>query len=55
MKKHHKTRKGHMKIYRRPYPNAADPGYFKDKMVDTILSLASTMGVITIFFFFVTM
>lgn len=41
--------------YRRPYPNAADPGYFLDKLVDGILAVATSMGCITIFFFLATM
>jgi len=41
--------------YRRPYPNAADPSYFANKLVDGILSVVSGMGVITFFFFLVTM
>ena len=55
MKKRHATKKANLKIYRRPYPNAADPEYFKNKLVDTILSLVSTMGVITFFFFITTL
>ena len=54
MKKHQKAGKSNLKVYRAPYPNAAAPGYFKDKVVDVILSLASTMGVITFFFFLAT-
>ena len=41
--------------YRRPYPNAADPSYFIDKLVDGLLSVATCMGSITIFFFLATM
>ena len=41
--------------YRRPYPNAAEPSYFLDKLVDGILSVVSSLGVITFFFFLVTM
>ena len=51
MKKHPNKKKTNLKIYRRPYPNAADPNYFKNKVVDIMLSLVSTMGVITFFFF----
>lgn len=40
--------------YRRPYPNAADPTYFLNKLVDGLLSVATCMGTITIFFFLVT-
>ena len=54
MKRTHTTRKNNLKIYRRPYPNAADPNYIKDKVVDVILSLVSTMGVVTFFCFLAT-
>lgn len=40
--------------YERPYPNAADPAYFLDKLVDGLLSIVTCMGTITIFFFLVT-
>ena len=54
MKKHHKKQNIY-RHYRRPYPNAADPTYFLDKVVDGILSVVSSLGVITFFFFLVTM
>lgn len=54
MKKNHKKRTSSLKIYRSPYPNAADPNYIKNKIVDTVLSLVSTMGVITFFCFLAT-
>lgn len=41
--------------YRRPYPNAADPGYFIDKLVDGMLAVVTGMGSITFFLFLVTM
>jgi hypothetical protein len=41
--------------YRRPYPNAAEPGYFTDKLIDGILSIVASLGTITFFFFLVTM
>ena len=41
--------------YRKPYPNAAEPTYFLDKVIDGILALATVMGSITIFFFLLTM
>ena len=41
--------------YRRPFPNAADPGYFIDRLVDGILSVVTCMGTITVFFFLVTL
>ena len=55
MKKHHNVKNANLKIYRRPYPNAADPDYFRNKLVDVVLSLVSTLGVITIFFFMTTL
>ena len=54
MKKHHNKKKANLKIYRRPYPNAADPNYIRNKVVDITLSVVSTMGVITFFFFLAT-
>ena len=41
--------------YRRPYPNAADPSYFLDKVLNGLLGAVSCMGCVTIFFFLVTM
>ena len=41
--------------YRRPYPNAADPQYFLNKLVDGALAVATSMGCFTIFFFLLTM
>ena len=41
--------------YRRPYPNAADPTYFLDKFVNGLLSVATCMGSITVFFFLATL
>ena len=55
MKKNHKTKTSNLKIYRSPYPNAADPSYFIDKLVDGLLSVATCLGSITIFFFLATM
>ena len=46
---------GPYRHYRRPYPNAADPGYFLDKILDGLLAAVSCMGCVTIFFFLVTM
>jgi hypothetical protein len=57
MKKHsiRNTNHGVYRYYRRPYPNAAEPGYFIDKLVDGILAVVTAMGCITFFFFLVTM
>lgn len=41
--------------YRKPYPNAAEPTYFLDKVIDGMLALATVMGSVTIFFFLLTM
>jgi len=41
--------------YRRPYPNAADPQYFLNKVLDGILAFTTGMGCITIFLFLATM
>ena len=54
MKTKQNVRTSNLKIYRRPYPNAADTNYIKDKVIDGILSLVSTMGVITFFCFLAT-
>lgn len=37
------------------YPNAADKGYFLNRIADVILCAASTMGIVTAFFFLLTM
>ena len=54
MKKHQKKHNPNLKIHRKSYPNAADSTYWKDKIVDGILSLVSTLGIITLFFFLAT-
>ena len=41
--------------YRRPYPNAAEPQYFLDRMVEGALAVATSMGTLTIIFFLITM
>ena len=41
--------------YRKPYPNAVEPRYFTDKLIDGMLTLATVMGSLTIFFFLLTM
>lgn len=54
----HKTKKTNLYIYRNyqpPCPNAADPGYFLDKLVDGILSVVTGLGAITFLFFLVTL
>ena len=39
----------------RPYPNAADHSYYVEKFVDSLLSAAICVGVITVLFFLITM
>ena len=41
--------------YHKPYPNAVEPTYFLDKLLDGMLALATVMGSVTIFFFLLTM
>lgn len=41
--------------YRRPYPNAVEPGYFLDRLLDGALAVATGMGTLTIIFFLITM
>ena len=38
-----------------PFPNAAEPGYFANRLLDRITGLACIIGVITVFFFLATM
>ena len=47
--------KSHHSLRCRPYPNAADPSYFVDKLVDGILAVATGIGAATIFFYLITM
>lgn len=39
---------------RKPYPNAADRSYFLEKTVDSILTAAICVGVVSILFFLIT-
>ena len=41
--------------YVKPYPNAVEPRYFTDKLIDGMLTLATVMGSVTILFFLLTM
>jgi len=41
--------------YRRPYPNAAEPSYFLNRIVDGMLALVTGMGSIVFFMFLVTL
>ncbi len=38
-----------------PYPNAAEPGYFANRLLDGLTILATCIGVVTIFFYLATM
>ena len=38
-----------------PFPNAAEPGYFANRLLDQITAMATIVGVIVIFFFLATM
>jgi len=38
-----------------PYPNAAEPGYFANRILDGITALAICVGVVTVLFFLATM
>ena len=40
--------------YSPPYPNAAEPQYYLDRLVDAALAVATGMSCITILFFLVT-
>ena len=53
VKKHH--RKQLYIHYHRPGPNAAEPQYFIDRLVDGALAVATGMGTMTILFFLITM
>lgn len=50
-----KHTKSQLYIYRRPYPNAAEPRYFLEKVVDGILAVCTGMGAVTIILFLITM
>lgn len=38
-----------------PYPNAAEPGYFANRLLDGITAFAICVGVVTVLFFLATM
>lgn len=50
-----KNSKPNLYVYRRPYPNAADPSYFLNKLVDTMLAVVTGMGSISVLLFLITM
>ena len=49
-RRHHYSRP--VKAY--PYPNAAEPGYFLNKILDYITVAVSCLGLVTTFFFLAT-
>lgn len=53
--KKHSSRNPHLHIYRRPYPNAADPNYYIDKVIDGMLAVVTGMGSISALLFLITM
>ena len=38
-----------------PYPNAAEPGYFAEKILDGLTALVTGIGVISLMIFLITM
>ena len=52
--KKNKNRRSNLYVYRRPYPNAAEPSYYLNKVIDVMLAVATGMGTITTLFFLVT-
>ena len=40
--------------HRYTYPNAAEPGYFKDRFLDGITAVASGIGIVTLLMYFLT-
>lgn len=49
------TSRTYMELRPLPYPNAAEPNYFLNKIVDGLLAAATTAGTFTILFFLITM
>lgn len=39
--------------FSRPYPNAASGSYFREKLLDTITSVVSGLGIITLLLFLI--
>lgn len=42
-------------IRRYPYPGAAEPQYFAEKLLDALTALATGVGAVTVFIFLITM
>lgn len=53
--KKHRTHNPNIRIYRRPYPNAAEPSYYVNKVIDIMLAVATGMGSVTALVFMATM
>lgn len=53
--KKHRNQRARLYVYRRPYPNAADPSYFLNKLVDAVLAVVTGMGTISALLFLATM
>jgi len=49
MKKHRKNtaRNRELYVYKPAYPNAAEPRYFTDRMLDALTAVVSAMGFVT--------
>lgn len=43
------------RTYARRHPNAAETSYFLDRFADGLLCAASSVGILTVFFFLLTM
>ena len=43
------------KAIRPTYPNAADPRYYRDKAIDFALTVAASMGTVTVLMFLTTL
>lgn len=39
--------------YEKPFPNAAEPQYYLDKLIDAALALSTGLGTLTIVFFLI--
>ena len=46
-------RRAYIKVNSSPFPNAADPHYFIDKLVDGALAVVTSLGTLTILFFLI--
>ena len=53
--KNHRKSYPHLHVYRRPYPNAAEPRYYIDKAIDAVLAVVTGLGTVSAMLFLVTM